>query len=134
MATKKTEDFLKEIKKSGLITESQMKTLLLRKNKGEKFDEGIFWDGEIFLTKEQAKKGLDWLMNKYKTPTGKERSNNPFGYREQLALEQAEKIRLVGFHDAGNFFHSFYVPLYEVYGTTQYFQYYVSGGKINIVG
>lgn len=134
MATATTETILKSVRKSGIISENEMNLLKLRKNKGEKFDESIFWDGDITITPDQFRKGISYLRNLWKTPTGKERAGNPFGYREQLALEQAKSIRLVGFHDAGNWLNSFYVPLYEVQGTTADFQYYVSGGKVNIIG
>lgn len=134
MAKKSTEEILKEISKLNKITEPQMKLLLMRKNAGEKFDDSIFWDGEIELTQDQVAKGKKYLLNLYKSPTGKERSNNPFGYREQVILEQMTGITLRGFHDAGNFFRSFYVPLYKVDSPNNSMEYYVSGGKINIIG
>lgn len=42
--------------------------------------------GIIEVTGEQSAKGFKWLYNLYKTPIGKERKNNPFGYRENGEL------------------------------------------------
>jgi hypothetical protein len=86
------------------------------------------------LTTEQQQKGKAWLMDKWKSPTGIERKDNPFGQREQAVLENFESIELKGFYDAGNANHSWYVPLYEVNGDNTSFEYYYAGDKINIVG
>jgi hypothetical protein len=87
------------------------------------------------LTDEQSLKGFNWLKNLWVTPTGKERINNPFGYREQDALKEFDRCELSGYYDAGNAYHSFYVPIYDVYSKIGYgFNYYVSGGQINIIG
>lgn len=131
---KTTEQILTDVKKTNKISEADLNLLLRRKNAGEKFDDSIFWDGEILVNDAQFNKGKKWLLNLYKSPTGKERSNNPFGYREQLILETIESIRVKGFHDAGNFFRTFYVPLYEVNGTNNSMEYHMAGGKINITG
>ncbi len=89
----------------------------------------------VKLTSEQSQKGYDWLHNLWLTPTGKERLNNPFGYREQDALKEFDRCELSGYYNAGNAYHSFYVPIYDVYTKTGYgFNYYVSGGQINIIG
>ena len=74
------------------------------------------------------------MRNLWKSPTGKERTNNPFGYREQDALETFEYFELRGFYDAGNRYRKFYVPLYTCVGAETSFEYYISGGEINIVG
>lgn len=108
--------------------------MLKRKNAGEKFDDSVIWDNEIELSKDQSEKGLKWLKNLWKSPTGKERSNNPFGYREEKIIENFSGFYLRGFYDAGNAYRSFYVPLYMVAGDDTTMEYYVSGGKIHIVG
>jgi len=84
------------------------------------------------LSKEQSHKGLLWLRDKWKSPTGKERSDNPFGYREEEIIKDPKaKVRLKDFYsERGNW----YVPLYEVEGNETSMEYYISGGKINIVG
>lgn len=88
----------------------------------------------IELCEDQVKKGFDWLKNLWVTPTGKERKNNPFGYREQDILKNFDTITLNGWYDAGNAWHSFNVPLYLVHGSNNTFEYYVSGGEIHIIG
>ena len=90
---------------------------------------------ELELCTDQVLKGFDWLKNLWVTPRGVERKNNPYGYREQDALENFETITFNGYYDAGNYYHSFYVPLYLVSSKTgSTFEYYVSGGSIHIIG
>ena len=86
---------------------------------------------EVMITPEQTKKGLAFLKNLWKTPSGRERKNNPFGFREQKALETFEYFTLDGFTNittgsswAG---YDWYVPIYSVHGDTGYFQYYYDG-------
>ena len=89
----------------------------------------------IKLDEAQNSKGKKYLYNLGYTPKGAERKNSPYGYREQDVVKDLKEIRLIGFYDGGNFFRSFYVPLYEAIskdGTT--FEYAVYGGKINILG
>lgn len=129
-----TDSILYLIEKNKTIDEKTLKLLLRRKNSGEKFDDSVIWDNEIELSKDQTSKGLKWLKNLWKSPTGKERSTNPFGSREESIIEQADTMYLKGFYDAGNNKHSFWVPLYAVSGDNTTMEYYVSGGKINIVG
>ena len=88
----------------------------------------------ISLCEDQVKKGYNWLKNLWVSPTGKERKNNPFGYREQEILENFETITMRSYYDAGNYYRSFQVPLYEVSGNGTTFEYYVSGGQIHITG
>lgn len=61
------------------------------------------------LSTEQSLKGFDWLKNLWVTPKGAERKNNPFGYREQNAIENFDRITLKGYYDAGNYHHTHYV-------------------------
>jgi len=130
-----TDSVMAEIEKTKTISEKTLKLLLRRKNSGEKFDDSIIWDNEIELSADQSKKGLKWLKNLWKSPTGKVRSNSPFGYREEAIIADPKAtMYLKGFYDAGNASHSFWVPLYEVGGDNTTMEYYVSGGKINIVG
>lgn len=84
--------------------------------------------------KEQQEKGKRWLMDKWKSPTGKVRENNPFGYREEQILEKFEEIKLKDFYDDGNKYFKNYVPLYEVSGNDTTMEYYVKGGQPSIVG
>jgi hypothetical protein len=73
-------------------------------------------------------------MNLWKTPTGAERKNNPLGFREQAILEKFSHFELKGYYDAGNVYRSFFVPLWEVVGNKNSFEYYMNGGQIHIVG
>jgi hypothetical protein len=82
----------------------------------------------------QAAKGIAWLLTKWKTPNGKERKHNPYGYREQQVLENFSHFTLVDFHDISRNYCAFYVPVYRVHskdGAT--FDYYAaawqSGGN-----
>ncbi len=87
------------------------------------------------LAEDQIQKGYDWLKNLWVTPAGAERKNNPYGYREQDALENFSHITLKGYYDAGNYSHSYYVPLYDVHTKDGYgFEYHMVNGTISIVG
>ena len=89
----------------------------------------------VNLCSDQVQKGLDWLLDQWKTPNKKERKNNPFGYREQEILENFDTIQLRSYYDAGNAYRSYFVPLYCVVSKSgNTFEYYVSGGEIHIVG
>ncbi len=119
------------------ITEKEILLLCRRANAGKEVE----WPEEsLLITSEQFNKGLKWLKNQWKAPHGAERKNNPFGFREQEAIEKADHMTFDGYYDAGNAHHRFYVPLYSVVGkedSENYlpsFQYYCAGGKINIVG
>jgi hypothetical protein len=129
----------KNMMETNTITEKEINLIKLRMN-NDKVDDftqeaiDFIWDNSPQLTSDQNKKGIDYLRNLWKSPTGKERTNNPFGYREQDALETFEYFELRGFYDAGNRYRKFYVPLYTCVGAETSFEYYISGGEINIVG
>jgi hypothetical protein len=129
----------KNMMETNTITEKEINLIKLRMN-NDKVDDftqeaiDFIWDNSPQLTSDQNKKGIDYLRNLWKSPTGKERTNNPFGYREQDALETFEYFELRGFYDAGNRYRKFYVPLYTCVGAETSFEYYISGGGINIVG
>lgn len=81
------------------------------------------------ISQEQTAKGLAWLKNQYKTPTGKERKYNPFGIDEQGVLEDFRRFRLIGFQDQMNSvyptkYHN-YMPIYRVesFEDESYFDY-----------
>lgn len=115
----------------GFITERDLLTLKSRLNRGEYDD----WDklcelDAIKITPEQSKKGLDWLLNKLQTPTGRERKNNPFNYWQEQIIRNFERFELCDFYNIGNFY-PFYVPIYTIYGNGgDSFSYYVQGGEI----
>ena len=129
----KTKDLLTKIEQSKSITESEILLLKRRMNNGEKIDLSFVYDNEIELTDDQNKKGINFLTNLYKTPIGKERKNHPFGYREIEILENFDRFTFGGFYDAGNFYRSYYLPLYDCCGANNAFTYYYNG-KVNIIG
>lgn len=134
MKKENTVDMVARIAKNGIITEKEINLIMRRLNAGEKIDLSAIWDGEIEVTEEQTAKGLDWLKNLWKTPTGKERSNNPFGYREMDVLEDPRaKIFFRGEYNAGRSV-SYFIPIYLVCGGSTSFEYYVTDGQISIIG
>lgn len=130
----KTQQLVSEIVKRDFITEKEIKLIFRRMNSGIKVDLSNIWNECVKLTEEQDLKGITFLNNLWKTPKGVERKNNPFGYREQAVLESFKYFEFAGTYDAGNRYHSFYVPLYNCNGTEGSFQYYYAGGQINIIG
>lgn len=91
--------------------------------------------GAIALTSDQVAKGKKYVYNLGFTPKGAERKNSPYGMREEYIVKNLKDIGLLGFYDAGNMFMKFYVPLYQAEGKDgSSMDYYVSGGKINIIG
>jgi hypothetical protein len=136
--TTKTQNLIDEIIKKKVITEKEINLIKNRINSGKvKFNdlnfEGIY-EREIELTPEQTKKGLYYLKNLYITPAGRERKNNPYGWREIDALETFKNFYFIGYYNAGNSYYDLYVPLYVVNGNKTDFEYYIGGGKINIIG
>jgi len=132
---------IEEIKNSGVITEQQINLIKRRLNhkKYTYFDIQDLDLTDLKITPEQTKKGLDWLMNKWKTPRGIERKNNPFGYREESILETFKEFRFNSFHDNVNYTQSQmgmhnYQPIYDVIGEDGIFQYYVELGLPKIIG
>lgn len=128
--------------KSGTISEKEMKAIKRAMNNDkvdEEFREVIqhIWDEtpSIDPDSEWSKKGLKFLMNQWKTPTGKERKNNPFGYREQEILKNFDRFDLAGFHDTSRYGGvSYFIPIYDVCTKDGWcFQYYYDG-KVNIIG
>lgn len=130
----KTNDLILQISKAGIITEREINLVKNRMNHCEDVDLYPIYDNEIDITCEQTKKGYDFLINLWKTQTGKERKNNPFGYREQNVLDSFEKFQFNGYYNNGNRFASCYIPIYLVIGKSGSFEYYYSCGKINIIG
>lgn len=131
----KTTEILQQVEKTNTISEKMINLLNRRLNAGEKINLDVIWNGEIELEPAQIAKAKNWLLAQWKTPAGKERQNSPFGYREEMALETLQTIYFRGFYDcAGYGQRSWFVPIYIVSGSNTSFEYYVSGGKIQIVG
>lgn len=133
----KTSEILTAVVTAGVITEQQINILKRRANAGEniEFPQAVY-DGNIQVTEDQARKGFDWLYDQWKTPNGKERKNNPFGYREQKVLDgpEIDTFSFNGFHNTARYGQSpFYVPVYTASANGSSFQYYVCQG-IQIIG
>jgi hypothetical protein len=130
----KTNDVLKAIAEGNTITEQQINLLKNRMNRGEVIDIQFIWDGEIELTPEQNKKGIEFLLNLWRTPKGIERKNNPFGRREQRVLETFKTFYFHGFYDNSRYGQrAYYIPLYTCVGSDGCFEYYYNG-ECNIIG
>jgi len=131
---KNTGELLFDIKEAGIITEKEISLLKTRSNKAQ----ANLWDydlGDIECTSDQTQKGLNWLKNLYKSPAGKERKNNPFGYREIEVLED-EKAHFYfnGFYNISMNRNRFFVPIYILCGAGTSFEYYVNSDGIQIIG
>lgn len=130
---KTTNDTIFEnIHKRGYMEEREMLLLKSRSNKEQKdlfnYDE---FSGYIPLSEEWSNKGLKWLKSLLKK-NGEPKSGQNLGYREIEIIKNAtpEDFTFVCFHDAGNKFYYNYVPVYNVAGM----DYFVYGGKINVIG
>jgi hypothetical protein len=79
------------------------------------------------ITPEQTKKGLNWLSAVRFTATGKERKNNPFGYREETILDSFKRFELTGLYDDYHYPYGDrhnYKPIYRVVADDEaYFDY-----------
>jgi len=128
------EQLVFDIISRGVITEKEINLIMRRMNSGQSVDLSDIWNNPVRLTSEQNQKGLAYLLNLWKTPKGVERKNNPFGYREEDALETFEYFEFAGTYDIGNRNFSHHVPLYNVVGKETGFQYHMKNGEINIVG
>lgn len=83
-----------EILAKNTLTTKEVKLLFRRANSGEgaEFIEMV-WDNAKQITDPQQ--GINWLINLMKTPNGRERKNNPFGYREMNVVNNIEGINLL---------------------------------------
>lgn len=95
----------------GWINENEIATLKRRQNRGER----IQIENPIPVSYDQAQKGFAWLWDKYRTPRGAERKNNPFSNPEVKALEWAKahgaRFTFNGFYGTVNNRHE---PIYEL--------------------
>lgn len=134
MKNLETSQIIENVLSNGVITEREILLLKKRANNGDK-EAANFYPGcdiEIELTDEQSVKGYKWLMNLYKTPKGKERENNPFGYQEMNILDnyKGERFQFVGFYNNENRCYDDYIPIYSLCSM----EYYVNSEGIQIVG
>jgi|3_EtaG_2_1085321.scaffolds.fasta_scaffold122756_1 hypothetical protein len=120
----------KDITAKDTLTEREIILLKRRANKGEEVE----LREEYEITPEQTAKGLAYLLNQWRTPRGVERKHNPFGIREQDALNTFKSFTFDGFYDAGNGFVKWYMPIYTVIGKDTCFQYTMKDGGVYIIG
>lgn len=111
----------------GYINENEILLLKRRRNRGER----IQIENPIPVSYDQAQKGFAWLCDKYRTPRGAERKNNPFSNSEEKALEWAKmhgaRFTFNGFYGTGNNWHE---PIYELITPICDIQYIVTLGQI----
>lgn len=127
-----TKELIAAIAERGYITEQEINLLKKRANAGDKEVDGIYDIDYLPLTPEQTDKAAKWLRSLHYTPSGKVRANSPYGYRE-IAIIDGDNIEMkfCGFYDATRCKHvRNNLPLYDCDGM----EYYVLGGKINIIG
>lgn len=137
---------------SYFITEKQINLIGRRLNNSKELGDELeiilryAEEDGVRISEEQTQKGYAYLMDQYKSPRGIERKNNPFGIREMnmldtglfdkpLPSEENGRFYYKGHYDLSNMYHKFYVPLYQFVDKEGFsFEYYVSGGRVNIVG
>jgi hypothetical protein len=137
----KTKSIIERIKKANTISEKDINLLKRRYNANsddESVKEVLDYYNEVDFPKldaDQTKKGYDFLMNLWKSPTGKVRTNNPFGSREQRILDDFSHFEFGGFYDDGNSYRSNFIPIYIVHSKDgAAFEYIFRGGSLKIIG
>lgn len=126
-----------EIIASGKIEEGQIISIRSLMNKDKEAARAIFEaldDKELELSAGQQTKGFDFLKSLWKTPSGNERKNSQYGYREKEILTNATDITLAGFYDDAHYGgRPNYLPIYAVNAADGSFEYYYNG-KLQIIG
>lgn len=121
-----SEQIIAAAEERGYIEENEIALLKRRRNRGERIE----IENPIPVSYEQAQKGFAWLWDKYQTPRGAERKNNPFSNSEATALEWAKmhgaRFTFNGFYGTGNNWHE---PIYELITPIYDIQYIVSLGQ-----
>lgn len=122
-----SEKIIAAAEERGWINENEILLLKRRRNRGER----IQIENPIPVSYDQAQKGFAWLWDKYRTPRGAERKNNPFTNLEEKALERAKthgaRFTFNGFYGTGN---NWYEPIYELITPICNIQYIVTLGQI----
>lgn len=121
-----SEKIIAAAEERGYINENEILLLKRRRNRGER----IQLENPIPVSYDQAQKGFAWLWDKYRTPRGAERKNNPFSNSEEKALEwanmQGVRFTFNGFYGTGNNCHE---PIYELITPICDIQYIVTLGQ-----
>ena len=128
---KTNESIIAEVAERGYITEKEINLLKCRSNREGRdvINYELLGDG-VPLTAEQGEKALLWLKRLLKR-NGEPREGQNLGWREIDIIKSAtaNDFEFVCLYDCGNRSSNF-VPVYRC-GAMEY---YVLGGKINVVG
>ena len=128
---KANESIIAEVAERGYITENEINLLKCRSNREGRdvINYELLGDG-VPVTTEQGAKGLLWLKRLLKR-NGEPREGQNLGWREIDIIKSATEndFSFVCLYDCGNRSSNF-VPVYRC-GAMEY---YVLGGKINVVG
>lgn len=129
---KTNEAIIAEVAERGYITEKEINLLKCRSNREGRdvINYELISDG-VPVTTEQGAKGLLWLKKLLKR-NGEPREGQYLGWREIDIIKNATEndFSFVCLYDCGNKSFSNFVPVYRC-GAMEY---YVLGGKINVVG
>lgn len=128
---KTNETIIAEIAERGYITEKEINLLKCRSNReGRDVINYELLGDAVPVTPEQGAKGLLWLKKLLKR-NGEPRDGQNLGWREIDIIKNATEndFSFVCLYDCGNHSSNF-VPVYRC-GAMEY---YVLGGKINVVG
>lgn len=129
---KANETIIAEIAEKGFITEKEINLLKCRSNRDGRdvINYELLCDA-VPLTAEQGEKALLWLKKLLKR-NGEPREGQYLGWREIDIIKNATEndFTFVCLYDCGNKSFSNFVPVYRC-GAMEY---YVLGGKINVVG
>ena len=129
---KANEAIIAEVAERGYITEKEISLLKCRSNREGRdvINYELLGDG-VPLTAEQGAMALLWLKKLLKR-NGEPREGQNLGWREINIINNATEndFDFVCLYDCGNNWHSSFVPVYRCGGM----EYYVLGGKINVVG
>ena len=129
---KTNETIIAEVAERGYITEKEISLLKCRSNREGRdvIDYELLGDG-VPLTAEHGAKALLWLKKLLKR-SGEPREGQNLGWREIDIIKRATEndFEFVCLYDCGNRSHSSFVPVYRC-GAMEY---YVTAGKINVVG
>lgn len=125
-----SEKIIAAAEERGWINENEILLLKRRRNRGER----IQIKNPIPVSYDQAQTGFAWLWDKYRTPRGAERKNNPFSNLEEKALEWANmhgaRFTFNGLCRTGNNWNE---PIYELITPICDIQYIVSLGQFQRV-
>lgn len=126
-----SEELIKNIVEKGVITEREILLLKHRLNKGEDIDLSPLDEKEIYVTDEQAQKGLTYLREHLLTKSNRRRKNCGWDYWELEAIGLIEEgcplkemsthklFRFYGFANIGRII-PYYSPIYEINGVLYY--------------